>query len=80
MAFFRVKSNIRLQEEYSMFLNMELEREAFNQNPDWSNSIVVGGESFITEIKAKLGIKAEKRKIDNNETNWTLHEPRVSYK
>ncbi len=79
MSFFRVKSNIRLQEEYSIFLNMELERESFNQEPDWSNSVAVGSESFITEIKAKLGIKAEKRKIDNKETNWILHEPGVSY-
>ncbi len=79
MAFFRVKSHRRLQEEYNMFLNMELEKETCNQEPNWSNSIAVGSEGFILDIKNKLGIKAEKRKVDNNEDSWILHEPGVSY-
>jgi hypothetical protein len=58
---------------------MELKKEAPQQDPDWSCGIAVGSESFINEINNKLGVKAEKRKIINNDSNWILPEPGVPY-
>ncbi len=37
-------------------------------------------EEFVSEIKNKLGVKAERRKIDDSEGHSLLHEPGVSYK
>jgi putative transposase len=79
MALLHFKDNRLLQKEYNKFLSLELKKGSLNREPDWSNSIAVGSEEFIKEIKNKLGIKAEKRKIDSNETNWVLHDPRASY-
>ncbi len=47
--------------------------------PDWSKSIAVGSEEFISEIQNKLGVKATWRKIDDSEGHSLLHEPGVSY-
>ncbi|MBU2511563.1 hypothetical protein KJ966_09490, partial [bacterium] len=77
--FFRVKSDQRLREEYKLFTNAEQKRKSWIREPDWSNSIAIGSEAFVNEIKLKLGIKAEKRKTDSNESNWVLHEPGVAY-
>ncbi len=79
MEFLKVKSVDQLQEEYELFVNLEMKKESQDQNPGWSSSIAVGKEGFINEIKNKLGSKVVKRKIDQIENNWILHEPGVSY-
>jgi len=78
-GFFQVKNNRRLQEDYSGFVQREINKEVIKQDPDWSQSIAVGSEDFVVGIQSKLGIKTEKRKVDGKEDHWMLHEPGVSY-
>ena len=78
-GFFKVKTNQRLQEEYSMLLDRELDKGYLMHNPDWSEGVAVGDEEFIVEIQNKLGIKTVKRKVEGKEDHWMLHEPGISY-
>lgn len=48
--------------------------------PAWSESIAVGSETFIENIKEKLGIKAKARKTVRKKENFMLKEPPCSYR
>lgn len=78
-SFFRVKSNERLRDEYNMLIERELNKDSLNHNPDWSQGIAIGDEAFITRIQRKLGIRTERRKVEDEENRWLLHEPGFSY-
>ena len=78
-GFFRVKSNERLRKEYNLLIERELNKGLLNHNPDWSEGIAIGDEDFISLIQRKLGIRTEKRKIEDEENRWLLHEPGISY-
>jgi putative transposase len=78
-AFFRVKSSKRLQEDYSLFVQSELKKSTLPKEPEWSRGIAVGSEDFVSSIQTSFGKKTEKRKIENGETHWVLHEPGIAY-
>lgn len=78
-AFFRVKTNQRLEEEYNTFIDRELNKGYLVHQPDWSQGVAVGEETFVIEIQNKLGIKTEKRKVEGKEEYWLLNEPGNPY-
>jgi REP element-mobilizing transposase RayT len=78
-GFFKVKTNQRLQEEYSMFVERELNKGFISHEPAWSQAVAVGDEAFIAEIQKKMGVKTEKRKVEGKEDHWLLHDPGNSY-
>ena len=78
-VFFRVKSSKQLREDYSLFLQLELEKTSVEKEPQWSRGIAVGSETFVSTIQKNFGKKTEKRKIERGEAYWVLHEPGVSY-
>ena len=78
-AFFRVKNSQRLQEDYSLFVQRELKKKILDKEPAWSRGIAVGSETFVSNIQKNFGQKTEKRKIENGEVHWVLHEPGNSY-
>jgi len=46
----------------------------------WSQSIAVGSEAYIVNIKEALGFKARGRKIDQTGDSFELRETPVPYK
>ena len=49
---------------------------------EWSNSVSVGSEEFVLEIREKLGARVKAREIiDKGDafTSFTLKEPQISY-
>ncbi len=75
----RVNDTRQLRREYDLLLEQELEKGSRGYTPDWSRSIAVGSEAFVSENQNKLGVKAVRRKIDDSEGHSLLHEPGVSY-
>lgn len=78
MKFFRTKNFAELQNEYEIYIQNELKKEDWSREPEWSSSIAIGSENFISEIQNKLGITKKKSKIGDTQNNWILHEPGAS--
>jgi putative transposase len=45
----------------------------------WSESIAVGSEQFVENVKTELGVTVRHRKISAQDQTYTLREPRRSY-
>ena len=51
-----------------------------SRQSEWTESIAVGSESFIEEIKGKLNVRAKGRKAIDAGTTFQLREPVSLYK
>ena len=69
----------QLQVEYERLVNQELNKESCLKEPDWSSGIAVGRKVFVSEIQSLLGVKADKRKVEDTGQHWVLQEPKPSY-
>jgi hypothetical protein len=69
-----------LKEAYRGWVEESLEKQACERQPRWTESIAVGSEAFVKEIKEKLGIRAPGRKVIGENGNCELREVEVLYK
>jgi putative transposase len=53
--------------------------ERWNRDAKWSESIAVGGKSFVAETKDRLGVKVKGRKIIEGDGGYELRDPSGSY-
>jgi len=80
MDLLNIKSAGELKEAYRGWVEESLEKQACERQPRWTESIAVGSEAFVKEIKEKLGIRAPGRKVIGENGNCELREVGVFYK
>lgn len=68
-----------LKESHAGWLQEKLPAHGKGREDQWSTSIAVGGEYFVTGIKQLLGIRAAGRKIVNGSGASELREPFAPY-
>jgi len=68
-----------LKKSYQEFVEEALQKQSWERDGRWSESIAVGSELFVRDIKEKLGIKAVGREVMGKEGVYELREPAVSY-
>jgi putative transposase len=67
------------QDLHRNFINTALETDKNRKEAFWSQSIAVGEEPFVNQIKKKLGSKASGRKKYPLDYGYVLREETVSY-
>ncbi len=70
----------QLRDDHKIWVEEVGNRTNAIRNPAWSESIAIGNETFVKEIKERLGYKARGRTIVENEDNFMLREPQNPYK
>lgn len=51
-----------------------------SRDPNWSESLAVGSETFAREIENRLGVRARHRKITQTSNGFVLREPGIPYR
>jgi putative transposase len=71
-----------LKSAYDTWIREKLSRGAIEREAKWTESIAVGGERFVVEIKERLGVRAVTREVTQAEdaASYILRESEDSYK
>lgn len=68
------------QQHHRYWLTDVLSGQSQQREQMWSSSIAVGTDDFVERIKARLGIRARYRKVDETEGVHILREPATAYR
>jgi putative transposase len=68
-----------LADAYRGWVEKALSADVQCRNAQWSESIAVGSESFVTMIQEKLGFKAKGRKVVGGDGRYVLQESPAPY-
>lgn len=70
-----------LKSAYESWIQEKLSRGAIEREAKWTESIAVGGERFVVEIKQRLGVRAISREVTQAEgdASYILRESEDSY-
>lgn len=68
-----------LQRQHREWVEQELKFDLSKRDDRWSESIAVGNESFIEQVKTSLGIKAKHKEVIEHEDGYFIKEGRLSY-
>lgn len=69
----------RFQRAHLEWVAAALDTPATGREAHWSESIAVGGDSFVEQAKRDLDLKARHRRVAEAEGHHTLREPENSY-
>ena len=67
------------QKAHCRWIDSEIGQSATKRQPHWTQSIAVGSNAFIKEIRNKLAVKTVGRKIREIMNGFELREPELSY-
>ena len=68
-------------EIYSQWIEEELESKNYlDRDSDWSESLAIGNEEFVTNVKSELGIGAIHREVQGSKEGHYLKEEQISYR
>ena len=73
------KSYKSFQKAHRVLIDESLLIGKVNRQPEWTESIAVGSERFIEEIKQRLRSLARGRKIIENQGRFQLREKSLTY-
>jgi len=79
MELLGIKTMDELGRRYKDFVDEALQTPNYQRQPQWTESIAVGSETFVQDIKEKLGIRAVGRKITGNNETYELREATTPY-
>jgi putative transposase len=70
-----------LKSTYDSWIREKLSRGAIEREAKWTESIAVGGERFVVEVKERLGVRGMSREVSQADGNasYILREGRDSY-
>lgn len=68
-----------LQINLNDYIKEAIDNKLFERQSKWTESIAVGSEEFVENIKAQLDIKAKSRKIMQYENDYILSESEIPY-
>jgi putative transposase len=71
-----------LKSTYDSLIREKLSRGTIDREAKWTESIAVGGERFVVEVKERLGVRGISREVTQAEgdASYILREGRDSYK
>jgi putative transposase len=69
----------QLAESYRGWIEEALKKVNHRRDGKWTESVAVGGESFVTETKQRLGFTARGRAATEKDGVFELRDPVVSY-
>ena len=67
------------QTAHRQWVQIALVSDPVARDERWSESIAVGSERFVEDVKTALGVTVRHRKISAQDETYTLREPRRSY-
>ncbi len=68
-----------LRKSYRGYIEESLEKWGRERQPRWTESIAVGNEAFVGDVKRKLGIRATRREVIGANGSHELREPEIPY-
>lgn len=70
-----------LQQAHQAWLDSELakSRSRWQREPAWTESVAVGNQDYVAQVKSELGYRAKGRRLIEFETTYQLKEPDVLY-
>jgi hypothetical protein len=68
-----------LRKTYRDWVQEVLEKQGRERQPQWTESIAIGAETFVRDTKEKLGIRAMGREVIGANEFYELREPETSY-
>ncbi len=74
-----LKDKSELQKQRVLWAAEELQKDQLKREPLWSDSLAVGPEDYLIEVKKELGYAARYRKIEMNDCRFTLKEQDAIY-
>jgi hypothetical protein len=81
MIFLEISDGGRFGETYGQWIEEELkDRDYRDRDPDWSESLAVGNQEFVTNVKLELGIGAIHRGVQGSNEGHYLKEEQISYR
>jgi len=79
LRFLGIKNLESLKPAYEDWIEEALAKKDLKRNPIWTESVAVGGKTFIEGIRNTLGIKVIHREMISRTTSYVLREPYCSY-
>jgi putative transposase len=79
MKFLGCKKPEELQSTYQGWIEDALRKRDLERKAIWTESVAVGGKSFVEEIREKLGIKAIHKKSLPHPGSYMLKDPSSNY-
>ena len=76
---FGIASITAFQSQQREWVDQELMHDSLQRDERWTNSIAIGSESFIEQIKTSLGIKAIHKKVIIKERSYHIKDETSSY-
>lgn len=80
LSLLNLKSIEQLKAAQQEWVTDALKRKDLKRDCKWTESIAVGNEIFVEEIKQKLGIKALYRTIENKNEAYVLSDSEIPYR
>ena len=77
---FNISSIEELRKTYRGWVEESLETWGRERQPRWTESIAVGDEGYVGDVKGNLGIRAMGREVIGVNGSYELREPETSYK
>jgi putative transposase len=68
-----------LKQLHRKWIEAEMKKSKLVRQSKWTQSIAVGDQSFVEQIKESLGIRSKGRKILENEDDYQLRDEQSSY-
>ena len=68
-----------LRKSYRGYIEESLEKWGRERQPRWTESIAVGNEAFVGDVKRKLGIRATRREVIGANGSHDLRDPEIPY-
>ena len=79
MQYFSIQNDDKFCSEYSALVASVLQRNDFNRNRDWCESVAVGRKSFVTGIQQQLKSRGQARNMESVVGTTILKEPSLPY-
>ena len=76
---FNISSIEELRKTYRGWVEESLGTWGRERQPRWTESIAVGDEGYVGDVKGKLGIRAMGREVIGVNGSYELREPETSY-
>jgi putative transposase len=80
LSLLNLKSIEQLKAAQQEWVTDALKRNDLKRDSKWTESLAVGNEGFVEDIKQKLGIKALYRTIENKNEAYVLSESEIPYR
>jgi putative transposase len=74
-----IKSMDQLQQFQREWIKDALDKNNSQRDGKWTETIAVGNEAFLENIRQKLNIKAKSRKVKKTKVGYVLSEPIIPY-